>query len=429
MTREGGSYRWWLLLLLGGAYFFHQADRAIFGVLTPYIAGDLNLSKPEIGRINQILSWTIALVTFFAGFVGDRFSRKWVITLSLMFWSLATAAMGLAGDWRIGGVAVSAYLVVVFLRSLATGGGESFYGPASMSLIASYHEKTRSLAFSINQAFLYIGLMLSGVLALKTFNLLGGWRPVFIVFGVSGFLLGVFFIFLLKDPGSAPSARRAAAPDTPSPLAALKSYFLNPSALLATCGFVAIVCVNNAYLFWAPTIFHERFGVEATEAGAHAMFYHHLAAFAAILAGGSITDRFVSRFPRFRLGLQISSLLVGAPVLYFIGRSSGFGFAVAMTAAYGIFRGLFEANTHASVFDVVPANCRASVVGFMLLIAFFVGGWFSGDFMGSLLERAGERGFELAFAVMGGVYALAALLMSISFFFTFRSARCKLNSM
>ena len=88
MTREGGSYRWWLLLLLGGAYFFHQADRAIFGVLTPYIAGDLNLSKPEIGRINQILSWTIALVTFFAGFVGDHFSRKWVITLSLMFWSL-----------------------------------------------------------------------------------------------------------------------------------------------------------------------------------------------------------------------------------------------------------------------------------------------------------------------------------------------------
>ena len=195
------------------------------------------------------------------------------------------------------------------------------------------------------------------------------------------------------------------------------------------CGFVAIVCVNNAYLFWAPTIFHERFGVEATEAGAHAMFYHHLAAFAAILAGGSITDRFVSRFPRFRLGLQISSLLVGAPVLYFIGRSSGFGFAVAMTAAYGIFRGLFEANTHASVFDVVPANCRASIVGFMLLIAFFVGGWFSGDFMGSLLERAGERGFELAFAVMGGVYALAALLMSISFFFTFSRARCKLNSM
>lgn len=414
-------YKWVVLALLGGAYFFHQADRAIFGVLTPYIAGDLALTKPEIGRINQILSWTIALVTFFAGFIGDRLSRKWIITLSLMFWSLATAAMGLAGDWRIGGVAVSAYVVTVLLRSIATGGGESFYGPASMSLIAAYHEKTRSFAFSVNQAFLYLGLMLSGVLALKAFNQFGGWRPVFGAFGAAGFLLGVVFIFALKDPPSSPAMRPSSSAN--SVLAALIAYFLNPSALLATCGFIAIVCVNNAYLFWAPTVFHERFGVEATEAGAHAMFYHHLVAFAAILAGGWITDRFVGRFPRFRLGLQIVALLLGAPALLLIGRASDFGAAVAMTAAYGLFRGLFEVNTHASVFDVVPADCRSSVVGFMLLLAFFIGGWFSGDFMGALLERAGERGFELAFAAMGGVYLVAALLMTVSFCFTFRRDR------
>ena len=430
----GRNYKWTVLALLGCAYFFHQADRAIFGVLTPFIQSDLGLTTPEIGRINTVLSWTIAAVTFFAGFIGDRFSRKWIITFSLMFWSLATMAMGYAGEMRLLGLAVPAYTVVLMLRSFATGGGESFYGPASMSLIAAYHEKTRSLAFSINQGALYLGLMLSGFLALKVFGLLGGWRQVFIAFGAAGLLLGIFFIWALKDvsrptthePRTANREPRTANRAITHSLAA---FFLNPSALLATAGFVAIVCVNNAYLFWAPKIFAERFfagNVEeaAVKVGAHVMFYHHLVAFGAILFGGWLTDRFVGRFPRFRLGLQIVALLAGAVALFGIGRGGTFAAAVMMTAVYGLFRGLFEVNTHASVFDVVPADCRASVVGFMLLLAFFIGGWFSGDFMGRILaDASAAEGCARAFAIMAGVYVAGAVCLSVSFFFTFRRDR------
>ena len=417
------------MALLGGAYFFHQADRAIFGVLTPYIEADLGLDKLAIGRINTVLSWTIAAVTFFAGFVGDRLSRKWIITFSLMFWSLATMAMGFAGEWRFAGVLLSAYAVVMLLRAFATGGGESFYGPASMSLIAAYHEKTRSLAFSINQGALYLGLMLSGFLALKVFGLFGGWRQVFVAFGAAGLLLGVFFIWALKEAPDRSAGRQAqAAERKPQIVRSLAAYFLNPSALLATAGFVAIVCVNNAYIFWAPTIFAEKFGVEPVAAGAHAMFYHHLVAFGAILCGGWLTDRFVGRFPRFRLALQIFALLAGAVMLFGIGRGGTFAAAVAMTAGYGLFRGLFEVNTHASVFDVVPADCRASVVGFMLLLAFFIGGWFSGDFMGRVLAHAGAAGCGRAFSIMAGVYVIAALLMSVSFLFTFRRDRARADA-
>ena len=417
-------YKWVMLALLGGAYFFHQADRAIFGVLTPYIESDLGLDKLEIGRINTVLSWTIAAVTFFAGFVGDRFSRKWIITFSLMFWSLATMAMGVAGEWRFAGISLSAYAVVMLLRAFATGGGESFYGPASMSLIAAYHEKTRSLAFSINQGALYLGLMLSGFLALKVFGFFGGWRPVFVAFGAAGLLLGVFFIWALKEAPDRTADRESRTAKSESRIVrSLAAYFFNPSALLATTGFIAIVCVNNAYLFWAPTIFAERFGVEPVAAGSHAMFYHHLVAFGAILFGGWLTDRFVGRCPRFRLGLQIVSLLAGAVALFCVGRGGTFAAAVTMTAGYGLARGLFEVNTHASVFDVVPADCRASVVGFMLLLAFFIGGWFSGDFIGGVLKHAGTEGCERAFTIMAGVYVVAAVCMAVSFFFTFRRAR------
>ena len=407
----GRWYRWAVVALLSGAYFFHQADRAIFGVLLPYVQADLSLTDRQLGHINTVLFLTIAVVTFVAGFLGDRFSRKWIITGSLVFWSIATMGLGFA----------SSFTAVILLRSVATGGGESFYGPSAMSLLASHHRETRSLAFSIHQAALYAGLMLSGVLALKALGLVGSWHGVFVVFGAAGLLLGIAFIWLLKDGDAGPSGRRAEGAG--SLLDGFKAFFGCPSALLATTGFIAICCVNNTYITWAPKMFHERFGLDGATAGAHAMFYHHLVAFAAILFGGWVTDRLVARYPRFRLGFQIVALLLGAPALLLVGRCGTFAAAMAMTAAYGLFRGLFEVNTHASVFDVVPARHRASVVGFMLILAMGLGALFSGELMGWVFSAFGDRAYSIAFSLMAATYALAALMMSVSFFFTFRRDR------
>ena len=62
-------------------------------------------------------------MTIFAGFVGDRFSRKWIITLSLVAWSLMTVCMGFIGG----------FAGALFFRSIATGVGESFYAPSAFS--------------------------------------------------------------------------------------------------------------------------------------------------------------------------------------------------------------------------------------------------------------------------------------------------------
>lgn len=411
-------YKWLLLLMLGGAYFFHQADRAIFGVLTPYIQADLGLNEIQIGHITTVLFITIAVFTFFAGFLGDRYNRKWIITVSLLFWSCATAAIGLIDNFEIWGLTISAFAMTMFLRSIAVGGGESFYAPSAMSLLASCHKKTRSLAFSIHQAALYFGLMMSGVLAAKVLGFFGSWRAVFVAFGLAGLVLGLVFIFALREvPRDVVDAKKDKLPLS----ASFKAYFTNPSALLATTGFIAIVCVNNAYLTWAPKIFAERFGVDAGAAGSHTMFYHHLVAFVAILIGGWLTDRFVRIMPRFRLALQILSLLCGAVALLFIGRVGSYTAAVVLTAAYGLFRGLFEVNTHASVFDVISSRHHASVVGFMLLLAMFTGALFAGELIGRILERFdGAEGCFIVFALMAFTYFLAALLMSVSFFFTFK---------
>lgn len=423
------GYKWAMLAMLSCAFFFHQADRALFGLLTIPIQDELGLTDVQIGWINTVLSWTLAGMAFIAGPVGDRFSRKWIITLSLISWSLMTFMMGFVGDWRICGFVIPAFFVVMFFRSIATGVGESFYGPCYPPLIAAFHKETRSIALSIHQGALYFGLMTSGVLTAWALGVLGTWRHVFMAFGGAGFLLGVFFIFALRD--TAPNAQTPQTPQTPkhpniqttpSFFSGLVYFAKKPSAWCAMAGFVAIVFVNNAYLFWAPKFMAMKFGTSVGAAGTQTMLYHHLCAFLAILAGGLLTDRFVKRMPRFRLGFQIVSMLCGAPCLVLIGLMPAAASMIALTAAYGVFRGFFEVNTHASLFDVIPPPYRSTSVGIFTVFAFFVGG-LSGVVMGALSQHYGVRGFEVGFALMGGAYLVGALLMAISFFVTFRRDR------
>ena len=81
-------------------------------------------------------------------------------------------------------------LILVLMRSIATGGGEAFFGPANYTLLASYHKNTRAFAMSIHQTSYYLGIILSGYLA----GYIGetyGWRNAFYVFGAFGVIHGI----------------------------------------------------------------------------------------------------------------------------------------------------------------------------------------------------------------------------------------------
>ena len=449
----GKSYKWFLIAMLSFAFFFHQADRALFGLLTIPIQDELNLTGGQMGWINGALFATLAVMTPIAGFCGDRFSRKWLITGSLIFWSITTACMGFVGDFHVLGLVIPAFLSVMFFRSIATGGGESFYAPSAYALIAVHHKETRSVALSIHQAALYIGLMTSGALVgwilhalkgsawvAKHFGELGFWRPVFIIFGSLGFLLGVGFIFFLREKGDDGDKEDdgdrgdkrddcKAKGEKPPLIEGLKAFFCNPSALLASGGFIAIVIANNVYMSWAPKFVAEKFAAELGDktaavaaAGNGTMLWHHVFAFAAIMAGGFLTDAFVKQFPRFRLLVQGVALFLGAPMLVWFGFAPNLISTWVAVAAYGVFRGFFEVNTHASLFDVVAPKYRSTAVGLMTMLAFFLGA-LAPVLMGYLYDAWGLRGFEVGFAIIGGVYAVGGTLMLVSFFFTFNRDR------
>ena len=108
--------------------FFNYADRqAIFSVF-PLLEREMQLTPVQLGLLGSGFAWVYGLAAPFAGMVVDRFSRKTVILGGLHAWSLICMA-----------TAWSRSFTHLFFFRAAEGLGESFYYPASTSLISDYH--------------------------------------------------------------------------------------------------------------------------------------------------------------------------------------------------------------------------------------------------------------------------------------------------
>src|SRR4051812_42920895 len=187
--RPGGMpYKWELIALLWFAYFFNRADRQIYSFVMPQIKADLKLSDFQLGLVATIFTWTYGLLVPLGGYFGDLLRRKWVIVTSLLLWSAATLLTGLS----------TGLVMLIVLRGLATGGGESFYYPSATSLIGQFHHRTRALAMSIHQTALYVGLIVSGLLVGYVAELYG-WRSAFYLFGFGGIALALIMLWRLQD--------------------------------------------------------------------------------------------------------------------------------------------------------------------------------------------------------------------------------------
>lgn len=407
-------YKWELLALLFCTFFFHQGDRAIFGVVLSAIKTDLHLADSELGLVGSVLFFTLALMMPVAGYLGDVLNRKKIIIGSLLFWSAATMCTGFAGG----------LVGLIIFRSVATAGGESFYAPAAYPLLASHHTRTRSLALAIHQSSLYLGVMATGFFG-GFIAQQWGWRSAFFIYGAGGIVLGLILIWRLLD---APPAAVSAGMKRDTIWQALGVVFRSPSALLLTSGFAAIVFVNNAYVVWSPVFLQEKFHLSMTQAGGYALFYHHLAALAGILLGGWLTDRMVRTRPLFRPQLMSASMLLGVPVIFLMGTSASLIATCTAMAGFGLLRGLYEANTHAALFDVICPRHRASAVGIMTMLAFLIGS-LSPWLLGRLRESQPDgRGLGVGFSALAGAYLIGGLAVLLAVIFTFKRERISDNA-
>ena len=359
---NNSRYKWEVLALLWVAYLLNQADRQVFNVVLPLIKEELLLSDVQIGAIATIFNLAYALLVPVAGFVGDIFSRKWVVTVSVIFWSLATMLTGLSNG----------IIMLILTRSIATGGGEAFFGPANYSLLAQYHDKTRAFAMSIHQTAYYIGIILSGYIAGRIGEI-WGWRSAFYIFGAVGLIHGVVMAIRLKDKKDVTHKVGENNKEKIRFTEGFKIVFSTPTALVLTLCFSGLIFVLTGYLTWMPTYLFENFQMSLSSAGFHSMFYTHLFAFFGIILAGRLSDKFGGRNPSYRMIMQGLGLLIAVPFIIMMGNSTTLIFIYAGFAGFGFARAFFDANTYTVLYDVIPTKYHSSASGVMIMIGFGVG--------------------------------------------------------
>ena len=412
-------YRWELLAILFLAYFFHQSDRAIYGVVANSIKDEFQISDNVLYMTRTVMFTLMALIVPLAGYVGDMFNKRKLLIGCLFAWSIATICTG----------SVSGVVGMIVFNSIGVSVAEAFYGPAATSLIASYHKETRSVALSVHQTAVYLSVIFCGGVA-GYISEHHGWRCTFWGFGGVSILIGILLLCRLKDPAkvqlSDGSEIETVSPqEKPRVGEFLSMIFSNKSALLLTVGFTAIVFVNNAYLNIVSKFLQEKFNLSETSAGWNGMFWHHVAAFAFIYVGGILSDKVARKYPTFRPKQQFVAMAIGAPVVACIGMAHSLAAVYALFFLMGVCRGFYECNTHASVFETVPVKYRSTTVGFMIMFAFIIGAW-SAQLVGILKDRYGvEQGYRYGFIMLACAWVIGAICVGVAAFGPFAKDRQK----
>ena len=389
------SYKWEVLALLWVAYLLNQADRQVFNTVLPQIRESLELSDVAVGWIATIFNLFYAVMVPIGGWVGDRFSRKWVTTLSILFWSIATMFTGFAGG----------FLALVLFRSVATGGGEAFFGPANYSLVAQYHTGTRATAMSIHQTAYYIGIIASGYVAGHIADTLG-WEWAFTIFGA----VGIVMMIRLKD-GKSEEPQRPQVQEIRKPgfFEGFKAVFTTPTALMLTIGFSGLIFVITGYLTWMPTYLHENFGMNLAGAGFHSMFYTHLFAFFGVLIAGALSDKIGVANPSRRMMLQGAGLLFSVPFIYMMGNSDALWVIYIGCAGFGFGRAFFDANTYTVLYDVTPPRLHSSCSSVMIMTGFGVGA-LAPVVLGAI---KGSLGLSFGFTCLAAIWVICGVMLLV----------------
>jgi len=106
---------------------------------------------------------------------------------------------------------------------------------------------------------------------------------------------------------------------------------------------------------------------------------------------------------------QAVGLLCGVPFLFLIGRTRMTSTLFLAMVGFGLFKGLYDANLWAALYDVSPPQRRGSAVGIMNSL-----GWLGGGAAPVLIAIATQRyGMSAALSATAGIYLCAGVSLLV----------------
>jgi sugar phosphate permease len=160
-------------------------------------------------------------------------------------------------------------------------------------------------------------------------------------------------------------------------------------------------------LSWMPKFLFDEFHMSLATAGFTATIFVQLASMTGSPLGGWFADTLRKRTPGGRMLVQAMGVFGGAPFVVMCGLTRSAFVLIAALTAWGFFKGLYDANIFASIFDVVPQQARGTAAGMMNMVG-WIGGGAAPVVIGTI---AMQTGLGTAIAMAAGLYIVAGVLL------------------
>ena len=237
-------------------------DRVCISQSQPFIAGELGLTKKQMGLAMTVFGAAYGLFEIPLGWLGDRVGPRRVLTCAVGWWSFFTAATGWVGGF-------ASLLGARFLF----GAGEAGCFPNLTKAFSAWFagpDRTRV------QSWMWVAARWSGAftpLAVVAVLDITTWRRSFLLFGVLGLVWAVLFYRWFRN--RPPDRRLDASARTATGGERTRRVFRPCGSGASTWGRILrsrsvwLLCVQYAclsygfwfYLTWLPTYIKEQFGM------------------------------------------------------------------------------------------------------------------------------------------------------------------------
>ncbi|GAA0896612.1 MFS transporter [Pseudonocardia zijingensis] len=382
------------IALLMGVYVIDYIDRVMIAVALPFLGADLDLDKTQQGLV--VSAFAIAYMVFQVpgGLLADRFGARPLLVVSLVAWSVFTAATGLVGG-----------LVALLAVRCLFGVAQALFPGASFKALAERTTpRTRNRSAGLMLASNFLGAGLAPLIVAPIIVAIG-WRHSFWVVALGGVVLGLLMWRLLPRPLPREATELDAAAD-PAPAAqagaarVLRSPLVWRYALLFAC----FNMLNYGMITWVPSYLLETRGLSLVAAGLSSAVPMLITAASAVVGGWLMSRWFDDRA---RL-LVVPVLAVSAVLLVLMLQAeTTLGFTVYQSLAMA-FSGLASMGILGMPIRALPRELIGSGMGLVNtggqmagVLAPLVMGWLADRF-----DFAAAFGFLVATTVAAALIAL-----------------------
>lgn len=395
------NIRWFFVILILIGAVVNYLDRSNLAIANTTIAAEFELTPTEMGLLLSAFLWPYAIANLPAGWLVDKIGAKRLFGGAVTIWSFLTILLPFA-----------THKLFYILRALLGVAESPFFPAATKSVNTWFSKENRGLPLAIVNTGSQIANAIAPPL-LTGLMLIFGWRGMFLIIGVLGFIVAIVWFLTYRDPNAQELLELAheegvEEAQTEEKKISWGALFKYPSTWFMIIGNFGIVYTMWICLTWLPAYLVTERGLSLKTMGWMASI-PFIAGIFGVALGGIISDALI-RHGWKPISARKVPLVVGAlaAALAFgsVTTVSDINLSIALLAV-----GYFAASLSTGVIwtlatDVAPKSMVASL-GSIQNFGGFVGAALAPVVTGAVLQATGH--FEYAFSIGTVLLIISAL--------------------